>query len=88
MTRKIILWILPLFIIILFKHVRWTCPTCQGNRIVAIKLKDCPVCRGMGKEMMIKCGNCKGTGKILDRIISCRSCEGTGKMTIRKWMMN
>ena len=58
---------------------RKECTMCRGaGAIIEKKPIECPKCNGKGQvDLLVNCGNCKGTGFI---IVKCGSCEGRGKI--------
>ena len=50
-----------------------TCPTCQGRGQIQagsgfmVTVRTCPTCQGTGKQIVDKCAECSGTGRVRKR---------------------
>ncbi len=70
------------------------CERCDGSGSEDGKKKECPVCKGTGRERQVRntilgqmavmstCSNCQGTGTIIDN--PCKQCKGTGVKSLEE----
>ena len=60
-----------------------SCAFCGGSGRDVSSMAPCPVCRGAGKNAVLKpakaCPHCNGSGKAFMKVgVPCPSCSGTG----------
>jgi len=72
------------------------CKTCEGLGGKKGAVKECTTCHGQGVRVMLRqlgpmvqqiqqpCGDCEGTGEIIDPKNRCKSCNGKKTMSERK----